>query len=392
MKHFYFLCILPDPTAEWAAKAAEWARQRQAVEQHAQQYEPQFSGQPPPPTVSQHMGDPPPLMPSFNSAGQLYGAPLAKPPYIAASSRTSQADEIEMAIEPLEPHPPPLMGQPPGLLSHPLQQHGPPKRNELMVQQTPPPASHDQYLRPPTQGPPSLVHAPHHEFYAERIPMDGQPPLREPYTRRDPSREPPVQGPSADGFNQPPFMPQDHPDAPYFPPTIPHAPQDSFYVPPAYPVVPPVDTEVPSIPEVKKKVLPAWLREGLEKVARDKQKQQVLEDRKKAEMQGREGSRWSDEEEETQGGMEEENLKEHAAFVQSSTSSSGPSRPRGILKKAPAQVSTVQVEERPETEEMGEEEGEEEEEESDHEVVEKMSDEEMVGYIRNTGDPCIRLK
>lgn len=384
MKRFHFLCILPDPI-EWAAKAAEWARQRQAVDQYAQpQFEPQFSGQPPPPTVSQHVGDPPPLMSSYNSVGQVYAATLAKPPYSAAPSRTSQADEMEMAIEPLEPHPPPLMGQPPGLLLHPPQQHELPKRDELMAQQTPPPTSHGQGLRPPTQGLPSLVHGLQHEFYAERISMDSQPPLREPYTRRDPSREPPVQGPSADGFNQPPFLPQDCPDAPYFPPTAPHAPQDSFYLPPGYPVVPPVATEVPSIPEVKKKVLPAWLREGLEKVARDKQKQQEMEDRKKAEMHGREGSRWGDEEEETQGGMEEENLKEHAVFVQSSTPSSGPSRPRGILKKAPAQASTVQVDERPETEEMGEEEGEEEgverEEESDREVVEKMSDEEMVGY------------
>ena len=367
--------------------------------EHTQQYEPQFGAQPPPPAVPQHREDPPPLMPPYNSTGQMY-RPLATHPY-HVSSRTSQADGMEMAIEPQEPLPPPLMGPPPGLLAHPIQQHGPPKRDERLDQQAPPPPNPEEYLRPPNQGPPSLVHVPQHEFYMERSAAEGPPPLQELYTSRDPPR-----GPSGDRFNQPPLIPHDRPDAPYFPPpTAPLPPQDPFYVPPAYPVGPPMGTEVPTIPEVKKKALPAWLREGLEKVARDKQKQQELEERKKMEMQEKEGSRWSDDDDEAEGNMEEEKSQEHAPFGQSNSPLSGPLKPRGILKKAPpniVQVVTAQVGERQEgeeeeakeekeeeEEEEEEEEGEEGEEDSDREVAEKLSDEEMVGCM--TGDPLIQL-
>ena len=359
--------------------------------EHARHYEPQFGAHPLPVGVPQHREDPPPLMPPY-SGGQLY-EPLTKPPY-HTSSRTShllsasETDGMEIAAEPLEPHPPPLMGPPPGHLSHPLQQHGPPKKEELLEQQPQPPPTPEEYLRPSP-----LVRASQHEFYVERIPIEGHPPPLEPYPSRDPAREPPVRGPSVDGFNQPSFVPHDRPDAPYFPPTAPHPPQDPFYVPPGYPVGPPMGTEVPSIPEVKKKMLPAWLREGLEKVARDKQKQQELEERKKVmEVQGREGSRWGDDEHETQGDMEEENLQEHATFGQSNSPLSGPSRPRGILKNAPPsiiQVGAVPVGEKQEEEKEGEEEEggeeeEEEEEESDREVVEKLSEEEMVGCITDS--------
>ena len=365
--------------------------------EQVQHYEPQFTAHPPPVPVLHSLDEPPPLMASYN-VGQRY-EPSAEPPYHPSSGTShplsgSHGNGMEMDTDPSEPLPPPLMGPPSGHLSRPLQ-HGLPVREEFTDPPRHPPPIPEEYLGPRPQRDPASVHVTQREYYHSRVP-EGHHPHQEPFTYSEPVqgapvRGPPVQGPVVDGFVQPPPVPHDHLDAPCFTPAPtrgPPPPQDPIYVPPGYPVGPPMGIEVPSIPEVKKKVLPAWLREGLEKVAKDKQKQQEQEEKKKAmDIQSKEGSRWGDDANETRRDDEEEEdgssggEQEHAPSGQPGIPLSVASRPRGILKKAPPSAIQVEVTQEVEKEEEEEEEeGEESGDETDR-VVEKLSDEDMVSAV-----------
>ena len=338
-------------TVELAIRAAEWAKQRLAME--GQAHQPTVPGvhpQPPfgiggvPSQVHQpglrpnhpsqlpgtSEGLPPPLM------GQPQNAPLThqhppRPPFSYTDSEM-QEDVMELD-EDVGPSlvPPPLMGQqpPPGM--------------QRTVQ---PEAPHYQQPMPGVNPPidnqfaePQPFHDPHREGYppyggATEGSYQPIPQQEGPYGHEAPhveTKQPLLATPPNLGYNPPmqqPYPPEYPPESQYMHQGGQPFNQEQVYSGAGF--IP--DSILHPASDLKKKALPAWVKEGLQKMYKEKQKEEEAK-LKEAEMTKKQGDgpRWSvddDDDDDVNRAVDGDSPK-----GLSSEETSG-MQPRGILKKS----------------------------------------------------------
>ena len=375
----------PSPvfTVDLAVRAAEWAKQRLAMENQSQQQS--MQGVP----LQQHFGTggtslqmPPPTVPtSLGSATDVFPPPLMGQPY--PGSFTSQQPpgpsppfggggmhEDKMDLDDtrggVSTVPPPLMGQQLMQGVHSLPQ---PDVAQYAPPQPPTPAN-----PPPTQ---SYINEPSGTHYAPSVGQSSA--SFQPLPTPGGSYQPQVE-------SKPPLL-ATPPNAGYNPQTQVFAPESlymqqggqPFHQEQAYPGQGFISESIlHPASDLKKKTLPAWVKEGLVKMYREKQKEEEkeakLREMELTKTQGG-GPRWSVDDDSDSGGEGDKPAQGPPEEERSDVD--GSAQPRGILKKSVVSEATGPDSQHPE----------EEEEESDgdsnvsYEGQTALSEEELVSCL-----------